>query len=412
MIYVIDAISNKKVPAKDTQKVIVYMDDWHIEFGYTKNHKGLPIYLFNGIKYPILMKMNNIVYCKRTGEFVVDEEGNPYIEYDKNVYGNGRFPYEIAREYGAEKHINMFNESIIEVENVEYPYAKHLKYSFGLEFETAAGFIPEQKCFNLGLIPLRDGSISGIEYSTIPLSGNEGLNRLKAQLECLKEYTIPNKECSVHIHFGGFPINKKSIFALHQLWSFKYQHLLRDYIPNYSYNTNYFKNNGKNYCAETPCFKDFKSMYQYYVGCNFMGDLYQPHPNDVEKKAKWNIKTRYFNCNFINLLCYRGPKTLEFRFLTPTYSFEKLTTFIMIFNALLIEAEHVAEFSERNLNDIIMDKDKSLKERISDVYPSNIAKKVIDNLEKLRYLRATQENCGDNCGSRLDIEYKYFPDGQ
>ena len=56
--------------------------------------------------------------------------------------------------------------------------------------------------------------------------------------------------------------------------------------------------------------------------------------------------------------------------------------------------------------------DKSLKSRLFNVYPSNIAQKLSDNLDKLRWLIATQENCGDNCGSRLDIEHKYFPDGQ
>lgn len=410
---VIDALTNKKIQKRGAHKVIVHIDENHIEFGYVKNIVGLPYFKYEGINFPyITNKMKDVIFCKRTGDYVINTN-DPDIEYDINVYGCGRFPYNIAREYGADKHINLFNDAIVDVETTTYEYAKYLKYSFGLEFETAAGYIPENECFKLGLIPLRDGSISGVEYSTIPMSGNEGLNRLKAQLNCLKEYTIPNKECSIHIHFGGFPINKKSIFILHQLWSRKYQYLFKEFIPRYSYNTNYFKSNGKNYCSEIASFNNFNDLYKYYVGCNYLGDLYQPHPCDIEKRAKWNIKTRYYNCNFINMLCYKGAKTLEFRFLTPTYSFEKLTTFIMIFNAILQEAEELSKkYSEKNINMTIDEMSNNIRHLIINTYPIDIAQKLLCNLDKLIWLRSTQENCGDSCGSRLDIEYKYFPDGQ
>lgn len=410
---VIDALTNKKIQKRGAHKVIVHIDENHIEFGYVKNIVGLPYFKYEGLNFPyITNKMKDVIFCKRTGDYVINTN-DPGIEYDINVYGCGRFPYNIAREYGADKHINLFNDAIVDVETTTYEYAKYLKYSFGLEFETAAGYIPENECFKLGLIPLRDGSISGVEYSTIPMSGNEGLNRLKAQLNCLKEYTIPNKECSIHIHFGGFPINKKSIFILHQLWSRKYQHLFKEFIPRYSYNTNYFKSNGKNYCSEITSFNNFNDLYKYYVGCNYLGDLYQPHPCDIEKRAKWNIKTRYYNCNFINMLCYKGAKTLEFRFLTPTYSFEKLTTFIMIFNAILQEAEELSKkYSEKNINMTIDEMSNNIRHLIVNTYPVDITRKLLYNLDKLIWLKSTQENCGDSCGSRLDIEYKYFPDGQ
>ena len=35
---------------------------------------------------------------------------------------------------------------------------------------------------------------------------------------------------------------------------------------------------------------------------------------------------------------------------------------------------------------------------------------ILNNLEKLEWLKETQNNVGDNCGSRLDIENRYFPD--
>ena len=47
-----------------------------------------------------------------------------------------------------------------------------LPYTFGIEFETAGGFLPQHRLYELGLIPLRDGSITGIEFATVVLKGN------------------------------------------------------------------------------------------------------------------------------------------------------------------------------------------------------------------------------------------------
>ena len=65
-------------------------------------------------------------------------------------------------------------------------------------------------------------------------------------------------------------------------------------------------------------------MYRYFVGRNFYGSFMQAHPQDKERKRKWNVQNRYFWCNFINALCYKVNKTIEFRFLRPTYNFKKI----------------------------------------------------------------------------------------
>lgn len=41
-------------------------------------------------------------------------------------------------------------------------------------------------CKRLGLIPLRDGSITGLEYATIPHRGIKGVAALKESIEVLK----------------------------------------------------------------------------------------------------------------------------------------------------------------------------------------------------------------------------------
>lgn len=422
-MFAINELNKRKSHVWGLTRGIVYKDKNYIEFGYFKLTPDCLKTNYEGRMYYDIRKNLDTIEVFSILEGIVKkfEKGDPEIEEHLNVFGNGYYPYTIEREYEAEKHIEMFkdDDSLNLSEDKLYSFADELKYSFGIEFETAAGYLPQSKCFELGLIPLRDGSISGVEYSTIPMSDNEGICLLKRQLEALKKYTYTNKECSVHIHMGGYPVNPKAIFILHSMWYYV-QHYLSSYIPNYSYRTDAFKKNGKNYCGTVEYFDNFKNLYQYYVGQKYLGDLYQPHPNDIEKRAKWNIKTRYFNCNFINMLCYKGAKTVEFRFLTPTYSFEKITTFLLIFNGILRYAESLYD-KWKNLSDNEILNNLGAMDNSNKLYISHILKEVYNedtfemlktNLKKLDWLRNTQNHVGDYCGSRLDIENRYFPDGK
>lgn len=422
---VIEETTRKKVNKYTTVRGIVYEDDNYKEYGYFKhNNKVLTRITDDGsLEYDISEKGKTMkkIFSKEVGHYIIIENNDNNLVYRHlNTYGKGSFPYNIDREYEAEKHLKLFNQEVSKIEDMtNFRISPYLKYSFGIEFETAAGYLPENKCFELGLIPLRDGSISGVEYSTIPLKGNEGLNLLKKQMECLKEHTVTNKECSVHIHLGGYPVDSRSIFILHSLWYYL-QYDMCHYIPKHSYNTEQFKATGKSYCKPVDIFASFKDLYRYYAQTKYLGSLYQPHPYDTDKKAKWNIKTRYYNCNFINMLCYDSAKTVEFRFLTPTYSFEKLTTFLMIFNAILLYAERFTSecegMSEKDifckLDNMYFKSSLTIKKIISIVYSKDIVDYLNDELLKLTCLKDTQHNVGDYCGARLDIENKYFTDGQ
>ena len=75
------------------------------------------------------------------------------------------------------------------------------------------------------------------------LTDNTDYSRSKIQkmlkdkdiLEELKKNTYTNKECSVHMHLGGYPVTPKSIFILHTLW-----HYVQDYVLHYIHIHNYF----------------------------------------------------------------------------------------------------------------------------------------------------------------------------
>ena len=423
MFQTINEITKRKQLYIGLIRGIVYSDDNYIEFGYFKPTVEMLKTNYEGKKYfDIRPNMQSEkIFSLIEGRELLFNVDDSDIELHKNVFGNGYYPYSIPREYEAEHHIDIFEQhkTLNSIEDKQYDFSKELKYSFGIEFETASGYLPENKCFELGLIPLRDGSISGVEYSTIPMSGNKGMCLLNKQLKELKKYTYNNKECSVHVHLGGYPVNPKALFILHSLWYYL-QYSLNSYIPKYSYETGAFKRNGKNYCNHVVYFDSFKEMFQSYVGQNYMGSLYQPHPDDVEKRAKWNIKTRYFNCNFINMLCYNAAKTVEFRFLTPTYSFDKLSTFLLIFNGILKYAEMLyTNAYDLNDSDILRALAKLNNRGELDIlnimkvmYSEKTFEMIKNNLKKLEWLKMSQEYVGDFCGSRLDIENRYFPDGK
>src|SRR5690606_21500789 len=85
------------------------------------------------------------------------------------------------------------------------------------EFETIRGNIPHDICNKLGLIPLRDGSIGGLEFVTIPLSGERGIKSLIESLEELQKRTSYGDDCSLHLHIGNIPRTEQFLLAFFRL---------------------------------------------------------------------------------------------------------------------------------------------------------------------------------------------------
>lgn len=108
----------------------------------------------------------------------------------------------------------------------------------------------------------------------------------------------------------------------------------------------------------------------------------------------------YYWINFINALCYDVNKTIEFRFLRPTYNFQKIILWLYIFNALLTYAEHyMDECGRMNLPGIIRK-----------VYPNEIAERIVTGLCKLSTVVTNQTNNGDLIGQDVYMEEEMFSD--
>jgi len=144
---------------------------------------------------------------------------------DFNVILPPKTEYKTSLPYDSKgitkKHLDIYNHlydsKINKYSNSLGVFLKDL--TFGLEFETTAGFIPERITKKLGLIPLRDGSISGLEYVTVPFSGPKGIQTIVDVCKELENRTEFNNSCALHLHIGGIPRTPEFILAFLKLSS-------------------------------------------------------------------------------------------------------------------------------------------------------------------------------------------------
>lgn len=403
---VYDEITKEFCPREMCTRVMVDHIPGQVIFGYVSSLSNIVSVIVNTsngnetVKGDKELLKDHLEYSQYRGIYIstIDFPEESLI-VETNIKGMGGFPYSFSRRYEAIENFHLFTgaQEVLDT-TTNYTLSKYMKYTFGLEFETSMGYIPEDLCFRDGLIPLRDGSISGLEYSTVILEGNNGISLLKQQLETLEKYTAFNKECSLHIHMGGYPLDPTAIFRAQNLCRILEKDIV-SLVPELTFNSAAYKANGKNYCTKLCAYGDFNDMYRSLVGRPFYGDLSQPHPCDIERKAKWKISTRYNAVNFINMLCYDVNKTIEFRFLRPTYNFNKILVWLYIFNAILAYAEDAVN----TINNYV-----TLRVVLSVVYPSELYNKVLIEIEKLRALRACQERNGDSIGRDTEFERSIF----
>lgn len=300
--------------------------------------------ILTSIEYIEKHDKNKLFYNNKSGVYYYIISNECITELLTYLYNTEVSPYGYQTfdlSYSAIDYTKLFSSTTVKNAYNKNYISKFLDYTFGIEFETNSGVIPENECYKNGLIPLRDGSITGYEYSTIVLGKTYGLEILKNDINVLNKYTSFDKDCSLHIHFGKLPITKEFIFILYKM-CYGIESYLETILPRYTFHTDVFKTSHKNYCAKLYKFDTFEDMYSYYLDGNKLPkeiDLYAPHPNDIHRNRKWQIHTRYHWANFINLLFYDRAKTIEFRFLKPTYNYLKIVGWITIFTMIIKKAE-------------------------------------------------------------------------
>lgn len=256
--------------------------------------------------------------------------GSSDLESNYKTQSKYIWPYPINKAYNLVKTFDDF--TIPEVDSE--PCYLNLPFTIGMEFETCSGNIPWIKLKENALVPLYDGSISGHEYVTLPLTMKQ-VPVIRRYIQLLKQYTSYNHNCSLHIHFGGFPVEFNKIDFLVKQWS-TFQNELLEYLPPWSYSVEQYKDNHKAYNKKLNI-RDLRSFIYRTTRNEIVSDadLYLPNQYDEDEERKWNVEGRYFNMNIMHLISGKSHKTVEFRFLRPTGRYDEIKTYILILGGFL-----------------------------------------------------------------------------
>ena len=348
-----DSLLQGVVDVADGNLIIGYFNN-NTKYSKITDKNGKSHWLYN-----VEIFNNNKEYreCLSTGNFYHISTLQSW-KFNKIEFPNKNYKYSLPYDSKGiiGNNLKNYNENYNpEISQNIKNYAPLLEnLSFGLEFETTKGHIPDRVLNQYGLIPLRDGSISGIEYVTVPMEGEKGLQCTADILKELKKRTSYSDEtCSLHLHLGNIPRTKEFILAFFKV-GMKIQDEMFQMFPLYKKYNYHIKN--KNYSAPLPTFEilsqldpiidsrnideNFGILYKYLsmgqdfksVGNNLENVL--SHPADPNGNQKWLVKCRYFLYNLVPLI-FGNKQTIEFRIHTPTYDVNKILPFIFM-NSLIV----------------------------------------------------------------------------
>lgn len=332
----------------------------------------------------------------RKGKAKYNIQGLPYNIADNNEFGNN-----IKEAYSESSHeSNKLDEDLFKIIGDK---------SFGLEIETSLGHIPKHLLKHTGLVPLRDGSIRGLEYTTVPLEGLKGISTLRSIFQEVNKRCETDEQCSLHIHFGKFPCTKKSVTSLYTL-CYRLQNELFEIVPPYKRDLRYFANKRgnegrlKDHCKPLPglalntqnIFKEgvdtnseinneFGKIFQFLAegtkeDKNFNFES-RRHPR--EGTAKWNWESRYYHVNLIPLL-FSNSRTVEFRLHQSTIHYSVMMHWLLICSSIL-------NYAEKYQDKILRSREKiTLMDVLSPIKEVN--PKIFETLSNYIYYRRTEFN--------------------
>jgi hypothetical protein len=392
--------------------IINIVDISNPEFGYfSPNSDKNLFYLHNNViecvlnvdalsNYPNIKEgMNGYYYYDSKPGYPIPKEFTTKLKPRKD--GFYTFPFNYGSEPLIPEFSNHFKKHFEGYPLLSDAYKYLDGYTFGVEFETESGAIPERYLRKNGLIACRDGSISGFEYTTVPLQGETGIQAIKANCDLLKRFCKCSINESTHIHIGGYPRNIKSIVALYRL-GLLIEKQIYAMFPYYYANTSKFKK--KSYCGPLPRLGMEKSTPNtifadmfYWLSNGVVFNKTLPtgqHPLDRSGQHKWEISPRYVWENIIPLI-WGTRKTVEFRCHTPTVKSQKVINWLFILVAIL-------KYAKKNTKELVNCPFDSLKsidlyDIVNEVYPKKVSRILNKYIEdRITYYRNKRDQVGEN----------------
>lgn len=239
-----------------------------------------------------------------------------------------------------------------------------LQYSFGIEFETSQGLVPNKLLEDLGLSAVGDRSIGAAEYVTPPLQGDAGVRLLRGMCNVLNGHTLVDDRCGLHVHVGSLfkPTIKNPTPSAVQSPSFSKQYLINiinlcAYIEEELYKA--MPASRKPTLYHCHSIKRFAGINQKNFSENLGAFIFGPKEMWVDAKGNavplfefsdyklgqdgrnkdsrvgaWD-DGRYKWLNLIHSYTNSRIKTTEFRIFSPTTVFEKTYAYLLLSLALV-----------------------------------------------------------------------------
>lgn len=278
------------------------------------------------------------------------------------------------------------------IESSTFIASEGLKYSFGVELESSGGRVEVSDYFlnRLNLSSIRDGSVSGSEYVTGVLKGDNGFNQLYNISRLLNKHNKVDKTCGMHVHIGGANFNQA--FSV-------YAHILSEKIQDSMFSIVAKTRRGNNYCGDvirmglSADISKYGPKYGVEIaydrlfegmtyGKKLSGSYNKKHNHHFGRYCgKYNgisdndnFRYKWINlipCNF-NVRKVVHPRngydsssdTIEFRFHSGTFNYTKIKNFTLICMAFV-------HYVENNQKDIISKDVITLEDIITATYKRN-----------------------------------------
>lgn len=381
--------------------------------------------------------IGNTLYCKKVqlepswvdeGE-MVKKGSNSILKSKKDYFGGAKY-----YTYDEVKGNFMTTPKDFTMSEQVARLAKMLddNLTFGLEYETSAGYLLPSILKDTNTYPVYDGSIRGHEYITAPIKAKD-FGRVETLCNYLKERTLVDALCSFHIHVSGMEFTTKEKVAFYTLIT-RIQDDLLLIVPPYKSDPKFFTQkltHGeiKDHCAPLPKWtwmnspitnyeQSYKELF-YYFG-NFIPvvkdkALNEGYINNIREKfkgiPKWNHKTRYHNVNFLNLILLNQDR-FEFRLAEPVKTIEDTMYWLLFVQSLItytklncdnILLNHKEKILIEDVLDLLLEKDKFFGGKMKSITSDRKQK----NLEAKYH---TKDNMSNNQGGSdfypLNLKYK------
>jgi hypothetical protein len=411
---------NKKYLLKETAgqltKGLVENEEGEIIEGYFRHNSIKNIKCRNG-------KNANIVYCidnevaNKAGYFETNSTLEYYSKFDsesdfKAFIKTIKIPSGIrTNDHSLNDNLNLKKSIEDNYKLVQFPVDKTVmqfsrKYlnniTFGFEAETANGFLHPWFMHKYGVRSLKDGSLhnetgEGLEFVSVPLQGDRGIQNMKIIMNKLGERTYLDTNCSLHFHIGGYSFDRLYIVSLYNL-CLKIQDELFKYFPYSRVSTN--QNSGKQYAKPLKNFNfelskyldssnklqspekfhslivnDFNKIFTYFSNGKNLGDVYKTeevyydtlidslssvigsnnkNANDILDKLKTD-REKYGNCKVVNH--YLSSKTKDLFGDTPKWNINTRYHWVNFFNLFFNKHQSTVEW---RIHEATTNFDKSL----------------------------------------------------